>query len=136
MTPSIRTAFMAEASTKFKLFGFIEDTLAGLLEKQLWMDRTVENIHFASNPDAVASPMTLPLPDETALAAFGEDQRRLELACGLYSTRGISRGLAANLAGIEVEAFEAELHSRDISNGIKPSDLDADLSVLNQLLKA
>jgi predicted HTH domain antitoxin len=79
--------------------------------------------------------MTLTLPDEPALAAFREDQLRLELACALYSTRGISRGLAAKLAGMEAEAFEAELHARSISNGLKPSDLDADLAVFDKLLK-
>ncbi len=80
--------------------------------------------------------MTLTLPDEPALAAFHEDQLRLELACALYSSRSISRGLAAKLVGKELEAFEAELHSRCISNGTQPSDLDADLAVLDQLLKA
>jgi predicted HTH domain antitoxin len=80
--------------------------------------------------------MILHLPDEPALAAFREDQLRLELACALYSTRGISRGLAAKLTGMEVAAFEAELHARSISNGLKPSDLDADLAVLDQLREA
>jgi predicted HTH domain antitoxin len=80
--------------------------------------------------------MTLTLPDEPALAMFREDQLRLELACALYASRSISRGLAAKLAGMEQDTFEAELHSRCISNGAKPSDLDADLAVLNKLLKA
>ncbi len=80
--------------------------------------------------------MTITLPDEPALARFPEDQLRLELACALYASRGISRGLGARMAGMELEAFEEELHSRSISNGVKPSDLDADLAVLDQLLKA
>ena len=80
----------------------------------------------------LASPLTLPLPDEPALAAFREDQLRLELSFALYSTRGISRGLAGKLAGMEVEAFEAELHARSISNGIKPSNLDTDLAVFDK----
>ncbi len=80
--------------------------------------------------------MTLTLPDEPALAAFREDQLCLELACALYSSRGISRGLAAKLAGMELDAFEAELDSRCISNGTQPSDLDADLAVLDLPLKA
>ena len=84
----------------------------------------------------LAPTMTLPLPDEPGLAAFLEDQLRLELACALYSTRGLSRGLAAKLAGMEIEAFEAELHSRNISNALKPSDLDADLAVFDKLLQA
>lgn len=76
--------------------------------------------------------MTITLPDKPALAAFREDQLQLELACALYSNRGISRGLDGKLAGMEVEAFEAELHARSISNGIKPSDLDADLAVFDK----
>lgn len=78
--------------------------------------------------------MTLNLPDE--LAAFREDQLRLEHACAMYSTRGISRGLRWKLAGMDVEAFEAELHARYISNGAKLADLEADLAVFDQLLKA
>lgn len=80
--------------------------------------------------------MTLPLPDEPALAAFREDQLRLELACALYSTRSVSRGLAAKVAGMEVEAFETELHARSMYNGLTPSDLDTDLTVLHKLLQA
>jgi predicted HTH domain antitoxin len=80
--------------------------------------------------------MTLTLPDDPGLALFREDQLRLELACALYASRGISRGLGARLAGMEADAFEAELHSRSISNGVGPADLDADLAVLDQLLKS
>jgi predicted HTH domain antitoxin len=54
----------------------------------------------------------------------------------LYASRGISRGLGARLAGMEAEAFEAELHSRCLSNGLGPADLDADLAVLDNLLKS
>jgi predicted HTH domain antitoxin len=80
--------------------------------------------------------MTLTLPDDPGLASFREDQLRLELACALYASRGISRGLGARLAGMEAEAFEAELHSRCLSNGLGPADLDADLAVLDNLLKS
>ncbi len=61
--------------------------------------------------------MALTLPDESALSSFSEEQLRLELACALYSTRGISRGLPAKLAGMELEAFESSLYARSVSNG-------------------
>ena len=79
--------------------------------------------------------MTLTIPDDPGLAMFREDQLRLELACGLYASRSISRGLAAKLAGMELDAFEEELHARSISNGCVPADLDADLAALDHLLK-
>jgi predicted HTH domain antitoxin len=79
---------------------------------------------------------TLTLPYEPTLAEFREHPLRLELACAIYASRGISRGLAAKLVGMDLDAFEAKLHDRSISNGIKPFDLDADLAVLAQLLKA
>jgi predicted HTH domain antitoxin len=79
--------------------------------------------------------MTITLPDEPGLAVFGEDQLRLELACALYASRSIAKTLAARLAGLEQDAFEAELHARGIFNGYQPSDLDADLAVMERLLK-
>ena len=79
--------------------------------------------------------MTITLPDEPGLALFGEDQLRLELACAMYASRSIAKTLAARLAGLEHDAFEAELHARGISNGYQPSDLDADLAVMERLLK-
>jgi predicted HTH domain antitoxin len=78
--------------------------------------------------------MTLTLPDDPALAGFPEDQLRLELACALYGSRGISRGLGAKLAGIDGETFEAELHRRGIANGYQTSDLAADLAALDSLI--
>lgn len=79
--------------------------------------------------------MTLTLPDEPGLALFREDQLRLELACALYSSRSIAKTLAARLAGMEPDSFEAELHARAISNGCQPADLDADQAVMERLLK-
>ncbi|MDI1312049.1 UPF0175 family protein [Prosthecobacter sp.] len=79
--------------------------------------------------------MTVTLPDEPGLALFREDQLRLELACALYASRGVAKGLAARLAGMELDAFEEELHSRGVSIGCKPADLDADLAALDHLLK-
>jgi predicted HTH domain antitoxin len=58
----------------------------------------------------------------------------LELACGLYASRRLARGRASQLAGVSEDRFERELQSRGISNGYRTTDLDDDLSALNQLL--
>ncbi len=79
--------------------------------------------------------MILTLPDDPGLAMFREEQLRLELACALYASRSIAKGLGARLAGMELDAFEGELHDRGISNGCKPADLDADLAAFDRLLK-
>jgi hypothetical protein len=34
--------------------------------------------------------------------------------------------------GLKAEAYEAELHARRVSNGLKPSDLDADLAIFDK----
>lgn len=75
--------------------------------------------------------MTLTLPDIPSLA---EADMRLELACGLYASRKVARGVAAGIAGVDAEAFEKELQSRGITNGYGVGDLDADLIVLDHLL--
>ena len=80
--------------------------------------------------------MTLTLPDEPALSAFREEDLRLELACALYSSRSISLGLAASLAGMDREAFEDELHGRGLTNGAGPAELEEDRAVLDRLLSA
>ncbi|MGV3658918.1 MAG: UPF0175 family protein [Prosthecobacter sp.] len=75
--------------------------------------------------------MTLTLPDIPSLA---EADLRLELACGLYASRKMARGVAARVAGIDDDSFEKELQSRGITNGYNSGDLESDLAVLNQLL--
>jgi len=80
--------------------------------------------------------MTLTLPDEPVLTALGEDELRLQLACAMYFSRSISRGLGAKLAGMEVDHFEAELYARNVSNGQTPASLDEDLAVMAKLLAA
>lgn len=44
--------------------------------------------------------MTITLPDDPALQHLDEAQVRLELACGLFASGRISRGVAARLAGL------------------------------------
>ena len=75
--------------------------------------------------------MTLTFPD---IPSIPEDELRLELACGLYGSRRLARGVAAKLAGVDAETFEQALQFRGITNGYKASDLDSDLNALNQLL--
>ena len=78
--------------------------------------------------------MTLTLPDDPALTGFRAEELLMELACGLYAARHISRGAAARVAGVEEDAFEAELARRGISNGYTPDDLRADLAALDRVL--
>ena len=74
--------------------------------------------------------MTLTLPD----ISLSEDEVRLELACALYGSRKLARGIAAKLAGLESDAFERELQHRGLTNGCQPRDLADELTALNQLL--
>lgn len=75
--------------------------------------------------------VTLTLPD---IPSIPEADMRLELACGLYASRKVARGVAAGIAGMDHEGFEKELESRGITNGYSVSDLDADLKALEHLL--
>lgn len=89
------------------------------------------NFHLEAFFRVVASGMILTLPDIPDLPAA---DLRLELACGLYASRKLARGRAADVAGIDENQFEKELQSRGITNGYSTDDLDADLAALNELL--
>ena len=58
--------------------------------------------------------MTLTLPDDPALAAFPEEELRLELACALFSDGRLSRSVAARVAGMDRAKFDEELFRRRI----------------------
>lgn len=75
--------------------------------------------------------MTLTLPD---MPSIPEEELRLELACGLYGSRKLARGVAAKVAGVDDDVFERALQKRGISNGYKIADLESDLEALDQLL--
>ena len=75
--------------------------------------------------------MTLTLPDMPPLS---EDEVRLELACALYGSRKLARGVAAKLAGVTPDAFEKALQFRGITNGYQINDLESDLAALDKLL--
>ena len=75
--------------------------------------------------------MTLTLPD---LPSITDDELRLELACALYGSRRLARGMAAKVAGVDDDAFEKALQVRGITNGYKMADLESDFVTLNRLL--
>jgi len=58
--------------------------------------------------------MTITLPDSPALAAIGEAEIRIDLACGAYAAGHLSRQLAADVAGISRHDFDTALHARRI----------------------
>ncbi len=58
--------------------------------------------------------MTLTLPDDPALQEFGEDDLLMELACSLFGSGRVSRGVAARIAGMERFEFDEELFRRRI----------------------
>ena len=76
--------------------------------------------------------MTLTLPDDPALAEFGEDDLRLDLACGLFTAGRVSRGVAARIAGMERRDFDEEAFSRHLSSYSEES-LALDVKTLETL---
>jgi len=58
--------------------------------------------------------MILTLPDDPALAELGETELRLDLACGLFASGRISRGVAARIAEMDRAAFDEEVFRRRI----------------------
>lgn len=76
--------------------------------------------------------MTLILPDDPALAGFSEPDLRLGLACGLFSSGSVARGVAARIAGLDRRAFDEALFSRRIPSFTEEM-LDEDVSGLKTL---
>lgn len=58
--------------------------------------------------------MTITLPDDPALVALGEEEIRMNLACGAYAAGHLSRQLAADVAGVSRYAFDQALYARHI----------------------
>jgi predicted HTH domain antitoxin len=58
--------------------------------------------------------MTITLPDDPALASLGEEEIRIDLACGAFAAGHVSRGVAARMAGLERHAFDEILFARRI----------------------
>jgi predicted HTH domain antitoxin len=75
--------------------------------------------------------MTLELPDMPSISI---EDLRLELACALYASRRVARGMAAKVAGVDDDTFERALQQRGVTNGYSADDVTCDLSALNELL--
>lgn len=60
--------------------------------------------------------MTLTLPDDPALQALNSDVIRTDLACGLFASGHVSRNIAARIAGMNRDEFDALLYARKISS--------------------
>jgi predicted HTH domain antitoxin len=58
--------------------------------------------------------LTLTLPDHPVLEELSESDLRLDLACALFAAGRISRTVAADMAGVDRNAFDAELYRRRI----------------------
>ncbi len=76
--------------------------------------------------------MTITLPDDPALASMGEEEIRIDLACGAFAAGHVSRGVAARMAGLERQAFDEILFARRIPSYTEET-LAQDLETLREL---
>ncbi len=76
--------------------------------------------------------MTITLPDDPALASLGEEEIRLDLACGAYAAGHLSRQLAADVAGVSRYDFDQALYVRRIPSFTEEM-LAQDLETLGKL---
>ncbi|MBG7608837.1 MAG: UPF0175 family protein [Verrucomicrobia bacterium] len=76
--------------------------------------------------------MIITLPDDPALRDLSEEDIRIDLACGLFSSGRVSRTVAARMAGLDRLEMDRELTHRHIS-GLDEESLDQDLHTLNSL---
>ena len=76
--------------------------------------------------------MTITLPDDPALATLGEDEIRIDLACGAFAAGHLSRAVAARLASLDRQAFDEILFARHIPS-YDENTLAADLEPLRSL---
>ena len=75
--------------------------------------------------------MIITLPDDPALIEMGEEEIRLDLACGAFAAGHVSRGVAARMAGLDRLAFDQVLVTRRI-----PSYDEARLAQDKETLRA
>jgi len=80
--------------------------------------------------------MTLELPEISAIRRFSPEDLRLELACALYARGRLSAVSGADLSGLDLLAFQAALHEREIPRQYSVEDLDDDLATLEKLFPA
>lgn len=76
--------------------------------------------------------MTLTFPDDPALEGFSEADLRLGLACGLFSSGSVSRGVAARIAGLDRDALDEALFVRRIPS-FTAGMVDEDVTALRTL---
>lgn len=74
--------------------------------------------------------MQLNLPDDLGIT---EEQARLDLAVGLFSSRTLSLARAARLSGLSRLDFQRLLSDRGIPLAYGVEDIDHDLDTLEQL---
>ena len=74
--------------------------------------------------------MHLDIPDDLGLT---EEQARLDLAVGLFSSHSASLARAARLAGLSRVAFQRILAERGIPFPYDAADLDNDVATLKRL---
>ena len=76
--------------------------------------------------------MTITLPDDPALATLGEDEIRIDLACGAFAAGHLSLAVAARLASLGRQAFDEILVARHIPTYDK-NTLAEDVEALRSL---
>jgi predicted HTH domain antitoxin len=76
--------------------------------------------------------MTITLPDLPETAQLSSDELRLELACALYCRGRVGKIAAADMAGVDIFAFQRALRERGIPLYTEPM-LATDLETLKEL---
>jgi predicted HTH domain antitoxin len=78
--------------------------------------------------------MTITLPDDPTLLSLDEARVRLEVACGLFASGRISRGVGARIAGLDRATFDEALFVRHIAS-YTSGMLDQDLATWETMPK-
>ena len=76
--------------------------------------------------------MTITLPDQPETAQFSQDELRLELACALYARGRVGKVTGAQLAGVDIFAFQRALGDRQIPQCTEKM-LEEDLATMGRL---
>lgn len=76
--------------------------------------------------------MIITLPDDPVLVEMGEEEIRLDLACGAFAAGHVSREVAARMAGLDRLAFDETLFARGIAS-YDEARLVEDLETLRSL---
>ncbi len=79
--------------------------------------------------------LTLNLPDAPALRHVSEADMRLELACALHAQGRISKTAGAEMAGLDLFAFQDALGEREIST-YTVNDLHDEVAALRPMFPA